>query len=194
MLIKMIKNAVMSLFVLTVLTGIIYPLAVTGISQAVFPERANGSIIMKDGKPVGSALVGQQFDGPGYFWGRPSATTPYPYNGALSSGSNLGPDNPALVREVQARVNALHAAGPGNKKPIPVDLVTSSGSGLDPDISPAAALYQAGRVARARGLAEAQVRALIRANTTGRFLGIFGEPAVNVLKLNLALEGLKNKD
>ncbi len=191
MFMKTLKNAVMSLAVLTVLTGIIYPLAVTEISQAVFPARANGSIIMKDGKPVGSALLGQQFDGPEYFWGRPSATAPYPYNGGASSGSNLGPNNPVLFEEVQSRVNALHAADPGNHAPIPVDLVTSSGSGLDPDISPAAALYQAGRVARARGLSRAQVVSLIRANTTGRFLGLFGEPAVNVLKLNLALDGLK---
>jgi K+-transporting ATPase ATPase C chain len=191
MFMKPLNNAVMSMAVLTVLTGIIYPLAVTEISQAVFPARANGSIIMKDGKPVGSALLGQQFDGPEYFWGRPSATAPYPYNGGASSGSNLGPNNPVLFEEVQSRVNALHAADPGNHAPIPVDLVTSSGSGLDPDISPAAALYQAGRVARARGLSRAQVVSLIRANTTGRFLGLFGEPAVNVLKLNLALDGLK---
>ncbi|MDA8091755.1 MAG: potassium-transporting ATPase subunit KdpC [Nitrospiraceae bacterium] len=188
MSIKMIRNAVMTLIVLTVLTGIIYPLAITGISQAVFPAKANGSIIMKDGKPVGSALIGQQFDGPEYFWGRPSATTPYPYNGSSSSGSNLGPNNPALMEAVKARVAALHAAGPGNRNPIPVDLVTSSGSGLDPAISPAAALYQAGRVARARGLDEAKVLGLIQANTNGRFLGIFGEPAVNVLKLNLSLD------
>ncbi len=191
MSIKMIKNAVMSLVVLSVLTGIIYPLAITWISQAVFPVRANGSIIMKEGKPVGSALVGQQFGGPGYFWGRLSATAPYPYNGGLSSGSNLGPNNPALLREVRSRIDALQAAGPGNHYPIPVDLVTSSGSGLDPYITPAAALYQAGRVARARGLDKAKVLALISANTAGRFMGIFGEPAVNVLKLNLALDEMK---
>ncbi len=188
MSIKMIRNAVMTLIVQTALTGIIYPLAITGITQAVFPAKANGSIIIKDGKPVGSALIGQQFDGPKYFWGRPSATTPYPYNGSSSSGSNLGPNNPALMDAVKARIAALHAADPGNRNPIPVDLVTSSGSGLDPAISPAAALYQAGRVARARGLDEAKVLGLIQANTSGRFLGIFGEPAVNMLKLNLALD------
>ncbi len=193
MFMRMLKNAVLSLAVLTVLTGIIYPVAVTVISQAVFPARADGSIIMKDGKPVGSALLGQQFDRPEYFWGRPSATSPYPYNGAASSGSNLGPNNPALIEDVQSRINALHAADPGNHAPIPVDLVTSSGSGLDPDISPAAALYQAARVARARGLALAQVLALVRENTAGRFLGLFGEPSVNVLKLNLALDGIKKQ-
>ena len=190
-IIKMIRNAVMTMLVLTVLTGIIYPLAITGIAQVIFPARANGSIIMKAGKPAGSVLIGQQFDGPEYFWSRPSATAPYPYNGGSSSGSNLGPNNPALMNNVKARVAALHAADPGNKAPIPVDLVTSSGSGLDPAISPSAALYQAGRVARARGLDETKVRALIEANTKGRFLGIFGEPTVNVLKLNLALDEMQ---
>ena len=179
------------LLAFTALTGIVYPVAVTAVSQAVFPFQANGSIVKKNGKAAGSALIGQQWSAPKYFWGRPSATTSYPYNGVASSGSNLGPNNPALLKAVQARIAALHAADPGNKNPVPVDLVTSSGSGLDPDISPAAALYQAGRVARARGLTEAKVLALIQANTSGRWLGIFGEPTVNVLKLNLSLEALK---
>ena len=188
---RMIRSALMSVLVFTLLAGVVYPLAVTGIAQALFPARANGSIIMKGGVAVGSALIGQQFDGAKYFWGRPSATTPYPYNSASSSGSNLGPDNPELFKAVRSRINALRAADPGNRKPIPVDLVTSSASGLDPDISPAAALWQAGRVARARGLDEAEIRALIRENTRGRFFGIFGEPAVNVLKLDIALDKLK---
>ena len=181
------------LLAFTILAGIVYPLAVTAVSQAVFPFQANGSIIKngKNGRPAGSALIGQEWDRPEYFWGRPSATTPCPYNGGSSSGSNLGPDNPALFQAVQSRINALRAADPGNKAPIPVDLVTSSGSGLDPDISPAAAFYQAGRVARARHMDEAKVRALIAANTSGRWLGIFGEPTVNVLRLNLALDGSK---
>ncbi|MDA8388376.1 MAG: potassium-transporting ATPase subunit KdpC [Nitrospiraceae bacterium] len=190
-MLRMIRTALRFLLAFTILTGIVYPLVVTGIAQVAFPFRANGSIIMKNGVPAGSALIGQQFAGPEYFWGRPSATTPCPYNGGASSGSNLGPNNPALLRDVQARINALRAADPGNRSPVPAGLVTSSGSGLDPDISPAAALYQAGRVARARGLDEATVLALIRANTRGRFLGLFGEPAVNVLRLNLALDGLK---
>ncbi len=188
---RMIRNSVMSLLFMTALTGIVYPLVITGIAQVAFPGRANGSIVEENGKPVGSALIGQQFGGPGYFWGRPSATTPYPYNSASSSGSNLGPNNPDLIRAVQSRIDALRAADPGNRRPIPVDLVTSSASGLDPDISPAAAIYQAGRVARARGLDVAKVRDLIAENTRERFLGIFGEPAVNVLRLNLALDNLK---
>ena len=185
---RTIRNSIMSVLVFTVITGIVYPLAVTGLAQVFFPGRANGSILEKDGKPAGSALIGQQFDGPKYFWGRPSATVPYPYNASLSSGSNLGPNNPDLLKAVQLRIRHLQAADPGNKQPVPVDLVTASGSGLDPDISPAAALYQAARVARARGLNEAKVRSLVQANTKGRFLGIFGEPAVNVLRLNLALD------
>ena len=185
---RMIKNAVLVLAVLTVLTGVIYPLIITGIAQAVFPARANGSIIVKNGTPVGSEFIGQQFDDPKYFWGRPSATTPYPYNGGSSSGSNLGPNNPDLMKAVQARIAALHAADPGNTAQIPVDLVTASASGLDPEISPAAAQYQAARVARVRGLDIYQVRLLIDKNTEGRLLGIFGEPRVNVLKLNLALD------
>lgn len=178
----------MSYLLLTVVAGLIYPLAVTGVAQVVFPVQANGSLIVKDGKPIGSALIGQPFDDPKYFWGRLSATSPYPYNAAFSSGSNLGPTNAALLDEVKARVDALRAADPQNTQPIPVDLVTSSGSGLDPDISVAAALYQAPRVARVRGLAESQVRVLVLQFSEDRQLGIFGEPRVNVLELNLALD------
>ncbi|HEX8795258.1 MAG TPA: potassium-transporting ATPase subunit KdpC [Polyangiaceae bacterium] len=188
-----LRAAVVSLFALTVITGFAYPLLVTGIAQAAFPQQANGSIIEKDGKAVGSSLVGQPFDDPGYFWGRLSATAdsngePLAYNGAASTGSNLGPSNPALVEEVKVRIEALRAADPGNALPIPVDLVTSSGSGLDPDISPAAAEYQVRRVARARGLDEARVRQLVDEHTQDRQLGFLGEPRVNVLELNMALD------
>ena len=186
----MIRNAFMSLILFTILAGFVYPLVVTGIAQAIFPSRANGSIITRGGKPVGSALIGQQFEDPGYFWGRLSATTPYPYNGGSSSGSNLGPNNPELMKAVQARIHAVRTADPDNKAKIPVDLVTASGSGLDPHISPAAAEYQVQRVAKARGLDETTVRALVAKETQGRWLGILGEPVVNVLKLNIALEGL----
>ncbi|MCG1055200.1 potassium-transporting ATPase subunit KdpC [Mycetohabitans sp. B5] len=183
---------VLVLFVaLTVITGIVYPAAVTAIAQAVFPAQANGSLIEKNGKLIGSALIGQQFDRNDYFWGRLSATTPNPYNAQSSSGSNLGPTHPALADEVKGRLAALHKADPANTAPVPVDLVTSSGSGLDPDISPAAAAYQAPRVARARGLPQAQVDELIARNTTGRQFGLLGEPRVNVLKLNLALDEFK---
>jgi K+-transporting ATPase ATPase C chain len=164
---------------------------VTGIAQLAFPHQANGSLIVVNGKTVGSTLIGQQFTAPKYFWGRLSATGPYPYNAASSSGSNLGPSNPALLDEVKARIAALKAADPGNTQPIPVDLVTSSGSGLDPDISVAAALYQLPRVARVRGLNESAVRALVDQYTQGRTLGFLGEPRVNVLQLNLALDALK---
>lgn len=173
---------------LTVLTGVLYPLAVTAIGQAVFPRQANGSLIERDGKVVGSALIGQQFDAPRYFWGRLSATTPNPYNAGSSGGSNLGPTNPALVDEVKARIAALQAADPDNQEAVPVDLVTSSASGLDPEISPAAAAYQVARVARARGLPVARVEALVAQATSGRQFGLLGEPRVNVLKLNLALD------
>jgi K+-transporting ATPase ATPase C chain len=182
-----IRNSLMSVLLLTILTGIIYPLAVTGIAQVIFPHQANGSIITKNGKAVGSELIGQQFDLPKYFWGRLSATTPYPYNGGSSSGSNLGPNNPDLIKAVQARLDALRAADPGNDAKIPVDLVTASGSGLDPHISLAAAEYQVHRVAKARGLDDAKVRDIVARNTTGRWLGVIGEPVVNVLELNLAL-------
>ncbi|MDA8242438.1 MAG: potassium-transporting ATPase subunit KdpC [Nitrospiraceae bacterium] len=188
-----IRNAFMSLLLFTALTGIIYPLAVTGLAQTVFPYKANGSIITRDGKPIGSALIGQQFEDPKYFWGRLSATTPYPYNGGASSGSNLGPNNPELMKAVQARIHALRTADPTNQQKIPVDLVTASGSGLDPHISPAAAEYQVRRVAKARGLEETTVRALVAKETQGRWLGILGEPVVNVLKLNIALEELPKK-
>jgi potassium-transporting ATPase KdpC subunit len=190
-MLKQLRPAVMSLVALTILTGLIYPLVVTGIAQAVFPWQANGSLIRQDGKPVGSALIGQPFDDPKYFWGRLSATTPFAYNAAASTGSNLGPTNPALIKTVEARIAALQAADPGNPLPIPVDLVTASASGLDPDISPAAALYQARRVARTRGLTDSAVQTLIDAHTTERSLGLLGEPRVNVLELNLALDATK---
>jgi potassium-transporting ATPase KdpC subunit len=186
---RQLRAAIMSLLVLTAITGVAYPLVVTGIAQLLFPWQANGSLIVKDGKPVGSALIGQPFDDPKYFWSRPSATSPYPDNAASSSGSNLGPTNPDLAKAVQGRVEALRGADPGNTAPIPVDLVTASGSGLDPHISPAGALYQVRRVAKARGLAEARVRDLVAQYTEGRQWGIFGEPRVNVLRLNLALDG-----
>jgi K+-transporting ATPase ATPase C chain len=181
------------LILLTVLTGVVYPLAVTGLAQAVFPRQANGSLIVYHGQRIGSALIGQPFDDPRYFWGRPSATTPFPYNSAASAGSNVGPLNPALRRAVLARVAALQAADPGNSRPIPIDLVTASASGLDPHISVAAALYQAPRVARMRGISQAEVEALVRQCTQGRTLGILGEPRVNVLRLNLALDGVNGE-
>ena len=184
-----LRAAIVSLAVLTVVTGIVYPLIVTGIAQVVFPYQANGSLIVKDGKVVGSALIGQPFDDPKYFWSRPSATSPFPDNAGASSGSNLSPTNPALISAVQGRVDALRAADPGNTAPVPVDLVTASGSGLDPHISPAAALYQAPRVARERKLTPDAVRALVERHTEGRFWGLLGEPRVNVLALNLALDG-----
>lgn len=186
-----IRPALMALLIFTVLTGLLYPLVVTGIAQLVFPHQANGSLIVQNGQTVGSTLIGQQFDNPKYFWGRLSATGPYPYNAAASSGSNLGPTNPALLDEVKGRIAALKAADPANTQPIPVDLVTSSGSGLDPDISVAAALYQLPRVARLRGLSESALRSLVDQNTHGRQLGFLGEPRVNVLQLNLALDALK---
>ncbi len=173
---------------LTIITGVIYPLLVTGVSQVLFPVQSNGSIITVNGKVAGSELIGQQFDDPSYFWGRVSAVD---YNADLSSGSNYGPMNPALLEAVQARIDALQAANPDNTLPIPVDLVTASASGLDPHISVAAALYQVHRVASARGLSEADVQSLVEQNTEGRQFGIFGEPRVNVLLLNLALDGIK---
>jgi len=186
-----LRPAIVSLVLLTAITGIVYPLVVTGIAQLAFPWQANGSLVLRDGKPVGSALIGQPFDDPRYFWGRPSATSPFPYNAGASSGSNQGPTNPALHDAVKGRVEALRAADPGNTAPIPVDLVTASGSGLDPHISPAAALYQAGRVARARQLDEGAVRRLVDENTRGRWLAMLGEPRVNVLALNVALDRLE---
>lgn len=178
-----------SLFVgLSLLTGVAYPLLVTGIGKAAFPQQVEGSLVMKDGKPVGSLLIGQSFSDPKYFWGRPSATGPFPYNPAASSGSNLGPLNPALVDAVKGRVEALKQADPDNTLPIPVDLVTASASGLDPHISPAAAAYQLGRVARQRHLSVGELTEVVRRYTEGRQLGILGEPRVNVLELNLALD------
>jgi K+-transporting ATPase ATPase C chain len=186
-----IRNALMSLLLFTLLTGIIYPLVVTGVAQVIFPHQANGSIILKNNKQIGSELIGQQFEDPKYFWGRLSATTPYPYNGGSSTGSNLGPNNPDLMKAAQARIDALRAAEPANTAKIPVDLVTASGSGLDPHISQAAAEYQIHRVAKARALEDDRIRNIVSTNTRGRWLGVVGEPVVNVLELNLALDDLK---
>ena len=185
---KILRQSIVSLLLLTLLTGVFYPLAVTGLAQLLFPTAANGSVLVRDGKPVGSALIGQPFSDPRYFWGRPSATAPFPYNGASSGGSNLGPTNPALADAVKQRIAALRAVDPENTKPVPVDLVTASGSGLDPQISPAAAEFQVERVARARGIGADDVRKLVTASTQKRQWGIFGEPRVNVLQLNLALD------
>ncbi len=190
---RQLKPAVLSLLVLTILTGVIYPLTVTGLAQLLFPSQANGSLIVRDGTVVGSRLIGQPFDDPKYFWGRLSATGPVAYNGAASSGSNLGPLNDALTDAVRGRIDALRAADPGNTAPIPVDLVTASGSGLDPHISPAAARYQATRVARVRGVPETRVLALVDQHTAGRQWGFLGEPIVAVLPLNLALEAVGSK-
>ncbi len=189
---KTILRPALVLFVLlSALTGLLYPLAVTGAAQAVFPDQAAGSLIERDGKVVGSRLIGQSFSDPGHFWGRPSATAPMAYNAAASGGSNQGPLNPALADAVKGRVAALRAADPGNTAPVPVDLVTASASGLDPDISPAAANYQAARVARARGLPPEQVAALVERHTEAPLGGFLGEPRVNVLALNLALDAMK---
>ena len=190
---KLLRQSFLMLLVMTVITGVLYPLAATGLSRLTFAHQADGSLITRDGKPVGSALIGQSFDDPRYFWGRPSATAPNPYNGGASSGSNQGPTNPALVDAVKQRIAALRDADPGNHAPVPVDLVTASGSGLDPQISPAAAQYQVARVARLRRLDVAQVQALVSAHTQGRQLGVLGEPRVNVLELNLALDALASR-
>lgn len=189
---KLLRQSLLMLLVLTVVTGVLYPLVATGLSRLAFRHQADGSLIEKDGKPVGSELIGQSFDDPRYFWGRPSATSPNPYNGASSAGSNQGPNNPALIDAVKQRIAALKAADPGNTASVPVDLVTASASGLDPDISPAAAQYQLVRVARLRKLDPQQVLMLIRQHTQGRQLGVLGEPRVNVLELNLALDALSN--
>jgi len=191
MLLAQIRPAIVSFILFTVLIGILYPLLVTGIAQTVFHKQAEGSLIVSpDGKVLGSSLIGQNFDDPKYFWSRISATSPV-YNASSSSGSNLGPSNPALLDEVKARITALKAADPNNNDPIPVDLVTSSGSGLDPHISLAAANYQLARVARIRGLTQGAVQQIVDQNTQGRFLGLLGEPVVNVLQLNLALDQYK---
>lgn len=185
---RLIRQAVVLLALLTVITGVLYPVVVTALAQVLVPTQANGSVMMRDGKPVGSTLIGQSFTDPKYFWGRPSATAPMANNGAASTPSNQGPSNPALTDAANQRIAALRNADPGNRAPVPVDLVTASGSGLDPEISPAAALYQVPRVARARGMTEASVQALVDRATQGRQFGILGEPRVNVLALNLALD------
>jgi K+-transporting ATPase ATPase C chain len=190
-MIRQLRPAIVTLALFTLMTGVLYPLAVTGLAKAIFPRQANGSLIERNRQIIGSELIGQAFDDPRYFWGRPSATTPYPYNAAASSGSNLGPTNPALEEAVKARIDTFHKADPGNTRSIPVDLVTASGSGLDAHISVAAALYQAPRVARERGLSEEQVRALVNELTEDRTFGFLGEPRINVLKLNLALDEIR---
>jgi len=182
-----IRIGLILFFLFTLLTGVVYPLAITLIAQGVFPHRANGSVIERQGHPIGSELIGQAFDDPRYFWGRPSATEKVPYNGASSSGSNLGPTNPDLLKAVKERIEALRQAHPDQSGPVPVDLVTTSASGLDPHISPAAAEYQIARVSRARGMSEDSVRQLVAFHTEGRTLGLLGEPRVNVLRLNRAL-------
>jgi K+-transporting ATPase ATPase C chain len=187
---RTIRPAVSLLFVMTALVGLVYPLVITGIATVAFPRQAAGSLIVLNGKVAGSSLFGQSFSSPRYFWGRPSATAPQPYNAVASTGSNLGPLNPALIDGVMAHAQALRDADPNNAQRIPVELVTASASGLDPEISPAAARYQAGRVARARGIPLRQIEALIASHVQGRFLGLFGEPRINVLELNLALDGL----
>jgi len=188
---SILRPAVILLLLMTLITGIAYPLVVTGVATVLFPGQAAGSLIVKDGKPVGSRLIGQPVSDPKYFWSRPSATSPQPYNGLASGGSNLGPLNPALTDAVKANIAALRAADPANHAPIPVDLVTASASGLDPDISLAAAYYQADRIARLRHLSADRVRALIAAHAKGRWLGVIGQPRVNVLELNLALDTMK---
>lgn len=185
------RVALRLLFVLTVLTGAIYPLLLTGLAQVVFPGRANGTLIQQDGKAIGSQVIGQPFDDPRYFWGRPSATSPFPYNAAASAGSNLGPASAALHERIRQRVETLRASDPGNTSPLPVDLVTASASGLDPHISVAAARYQVPRIARLRQIPEDTLLELVAQHTAGRALGFLGEPRVNVLALNLALDGVR---
>ena len=186
-----IKQAILIFIVLSIIIGIIYPLFITGIAQVFFPSQANGSLIYRNGKPVGSVLIGQAFNDPKYFWGRISATSPVSFNAASSSGSNLGPSNSALLDAVKGRIKALRTVDPDNKSPIPVDLVTSSASGLDPHISLAAAYYQAVRIARLRGLSESTIKILIAKHTSNRLFGLIGDPVVNVLELNLALDAYK---
>ena len=189
-MLKLLRQSAAALGMLAVIVGVIYPLAVTGVAQGFFSHEAEGSMIVEKGQVLGSELIGQPFSDPGYFWSRPSATVPLPYDAAASSGSNLGPTNPVLLEAVAARIAALRAADPGNTAPVPVDLVTSSGSGLDPHISPAAAEYQVERVARVRRLEAGTVRALVAQHTEDRQWGVFGEPRVNVLELNVALDAL----
>ena len=188
---RALMTSIKMTIVLTILTGLIYPLLMTGIAQAVFPRQAGGSLVERDGRPVGSRLIGQNFSDPKYFWGRLSATSPMPNNGAGSGGSNLAATNPALVDQAKGRIDALRAADPAWTAAIPADLATASGSGLDPDIRPASALMQAARVARARGLDEARVRGLVASHTQGPLLGLIGQPRINVLELNLALDAMK---
>lgn len=185
----LLRASLVLFFSLTLLTGVAYPLLVTGLGQVLFPAQAAGSLLFRDGRPIGSSLIGQPFGAARYIWGRPSATAPTPNNAQASGGSNLGPSNPVLLQAVEARIAALRAADPDNTLPIPVDLVTASASGLDPEISLAGARYQAARVARARGLSEAEVLALIDQHARGRWFGFLGEPRVNVLALNLTLDG-----
>jgi potassium-transporting ATPase KdpC subunit len=185
------RPALALLLFMTALTGIVYPLLVTLVAQALFPRAANGSLVLRDGRVVGSTLIGQSFSDPAHFWGRPSASSPRPYDALNSGASNLGPLNPALLDAVRARIAALRAADPGNTSPVPIDLVTASASGLDPHISVAAARYQSGRIARLRGISAVRLQALIAAHTEGRLFGVLGEPRVNVLELNLALDALK---
>jgi len=188
---RMLRPTLILLLAFTALLGVVYPVLVTGFAGLAFPSKATGSIVTVDQKPVGSELIGQAFSRPEYFWGRPSATMPQAYNAAASTGSNLGPSNPALVEAVRTRVKTLHAADPDNTLSVPIDLVTASGSGLDPHISLAAAYYQVARVARTRGLTEARVRELVEEHLESRLPGVFGEPRVNVLLLNLALKRLE---
>jgi len=190
----LLRPTLVLFLLLAAITGIAYPLAITGIAQVAFPSQANGSLVTDKGRQVGSSLIGQSFSDPKHFWSRPSATAPQPYNGVASGGSNLGPLNPSLTDGIKARIDTLRAADPTNKAPIPVDLVTASGSGLDPDISLAAANYQVPRIARERGLQPEFLLSLVAAHAQGRWLGILGEPRVNVLELNLALDGLKSSD
>lgn len=190
-ILRQLRPTLVIFVALTLLTGVVYPLVVSAVAWTVFPSAAHGSLIVKDGKTIGSKLIGQPFDDDKYFWSRPSATGPYPYNGGVSSGSNLGPINPALLDAVKQRVADAKAKHPDQTGDVPVDLVTASGSGLDPHISPAAAYYQVGRIARVRNLSEDKVRALVADHIEGRTLGLLGEPRVNVLLLNLALDELK---
>jgi K+-transporting ATPase ATPase C chain len=191
MFVRLIRPAVSLLVLMTILLGIVYPLVITGVAKVAFSRQAEGSLIYQNGKLIGSTLIGQSFSDPKYFWGRPSATTPQPYNGLASSGSNLGPLNPALLDAVKANAKALHDADPDNRQPIPVDLVTASASGLDPEISTAGAHFQAARVARTRNLSLAQVEALIKAHERGRLFGLIGERRINILELNLALDRMR---